>query len=113
VKFLCYININSTAEEDFKQNSGADPMTYSEEYRRRLIDNNFELMNGTTIQVTTDPSKIPKYFVKLEDLNQLKAAVAQEMDNGGTLNLNLLENSTRANQLSSNLEEEIFQQRRQ
>jgi hypothetical protein len=34
----------------------------SEEYRRRLIENNFEIMNGATIQVTTDPLKIPPYF---------------------------------------------------
>jgi hypothetical protein len=34
----------------------------SEDYRRRIIENNFELMNGQTIQVTTDPKKVPKYF---------------------------------------------------
>ena len=77
MKFICYIK---TDTNDYQEDD-------NEEYRRRLIDNNFELMNGSTIIVTTDPNKIPKYFIKLDNLEQLKAAVSQEMDNGGSLNL--------------------------
>lgn len=58
-----------------------------EDYRRRIIENNFDLMNGNTIHVTTDPNKIPKYFVRLDNLEQLKAAVSQAVDNGGSINL--------------------------
>lgn len=64
-----------------------DLMAYSEDYRKRLIENNFELMNGTTIQVTCDKSQIPKYFMTLDNLDEIKAAVAQDMENG---NLNML-----------------------
>lgn len=51
-------------------------MAFSEDYRKRLIENNFELMNGTTIQVTCDKKQIPKYFVSLDNLEDIKAAVA-------------------------------------
>ena len=52
----------------------------SEEYRRRIIENNFELMNGQTIKVTTDPNKVPKYFQRLDSIRALKDAVNEEME---------------------------------
>lgn len=52
----------------------------SEEYRRRIIENNFELMNGQTIQVTTDTNKIPRSFLRLDNLMAIKDAVKEEMD---------------------------------
>jgi hypothetical protein len=75
VKFICYINIddkrNHYAElegklksEDTKNEDGnpeieenknelpensIDDIHYNEEFRKRLIENNFDLMNGLTI----------------------------------------------------------------
>jgi hypothetical protein len=45
-----------------------------------MIENNFELMNGNTIQVTSDPMKVPKFFLRLDNMKALKEAVAIEMD---------------------------------
>lgn len=63
--------------EQFNEESGNDfQSNYNVEYRRRLIENNFELMNGNTIQVTTDPMKVPKFFKRLENQQAMKDAVA-------------------------------------
>lgn len=46
-------------------------------------------MNGTTIQVTTEQSKVPKGFLPLNNLDEIKAAVALEMGSEGNLGLML------------------------
>lgn len=80
-------------EESKNQQSreNSSEVNYSEEYRKRLIENNFDLMNGTTIQVTTDKSMIPKHFVMLDNRDELKAAVSMDIE-GNNLN-NLLNQS--------------------
>jgi hypothetical protein len=50
------------SSHDMLQFDAGEYGNMSEEYRRRIIENNFELMNGQTIQVTTDSKKVPKYF---------------------------------------------------
>ena len=62
-------------DEHHFENS-ADELHFNEEYRKRLIENNFDLMNGMTIQVTTKKEAIPKYFMPLDNLAEVKAAVA-------------------------------------
>lgn len=78
MKFVCYINIHSNENEENK--IAVDESNYSEEYRRKLIDNNFDMMKGATIQVTTDKSLIPKHFEILDNYNEMKEAVTQDME---------------------------------
>ena len=67
----------------------------TEEFRRRIIENNFELMNGQTIQVTTDPNKVPKFFKVLDSIRALKEAVLEEMEGPTTAaSAGLIHNST-------------------
>ena len=61
--------------QDMLQFEAGEYGNMSEEYRRKIIENNFELMNGTTISVTTDPNKVPMYFQRLNDLRALKLSV--------------------------------------
>ena len=35
----------------------------------------------------TDASKIPKYFIKLDDIEKIRQAVIEEMEGGPSLNL--------------------------
>ena len=44
-------------------------LNLNEEYRQRLVESNFDLMNGITIQVTTNRENIPKNFLALDDLD--------------------------------------------
>lgn len=37
-------------------------------------------MNGFTIQVATDINLIPKYFLPLDNLEEMKNAVTQDME---------------------------------
>jgi len=64
-----------------------DDIHFNEECRKRLIENNFDLMNGSTIHVTTSKDAIPKYFVPMDNIAEIKQAVAQDLDQN---NLNLL-----------------------
>ena len=57
-----------------------DENNLNNEFKKRLIENNLELMNGVTIQVTTDKDYIPDYFIPLENLEAMKAAVSMDMD---------------------------------
>lgn len=50
------------------------------DYKRKIIENNFELMNGSTIVVTTEESEIPKHFKPIENLEELKKVVNLDMD---------------------------------
>ena len=50
------------------------------DYRKRLVESNFDLMNGSTIHVTTDKSVVPKYFILLDNLDEMKQAVTQDME---------------------------------
>jgi hypothetical protein len=83
IKFICFINVETSnddvpnRQEDFKEYyEGEGGLNFNEDYRRRLIESNFELMNGITIQVTTDAMKIPKNFLRLDNLQEIKLAVA-------------------------------------
>lgn len=49
-----------------------DEINFNDEFKKRLIENNFDLMNGHTIKVTTDKDAIPKYFVPIENLEGMK-----------------------------------------
>lgn len=57
-----------------------DDVNFNEEFKRRLIENNFDLMNGKTIQVTTDREQIPQFFVPIDNLEGMKQAVSQDME---------------------------------
>jgi hypothetical protein len=48
--------------------------------RRKFIEGNIELMNGSTIVVTTDFSKVPKYFIELDDLDSIQQVVAEDFE---------------------------------
>lgn len=37
-------------------------------------------MNGSTIQVTTDKSLIPKHFIPLDNYIEMKNAISQDME---------------------------------
>ena len=52
----------------------------SEDFRKRMIENNFELMNGSTIVVVTSLMKIPKHFLPLNNLQAIREAVSEEME---------------------------------
>jgi len=49
-----------------------DDIHFNEEFRKRLIENNFDLMNGNTIHVTTNKDAIPKYFVPMDNIAEIK-----------------------------------------
>lgn len=55
-------------------------MNFNDEFKKRLIENNFDLMNGQTIQVTTDKEIIPKYFMPIDNIDGMKQAVAHDID---------------------------------
>lgn len=46
-------------------------------------------MNGSTIQVATDKNLIPKHFLPLEDIQEMKQAISLDMEGN---NLSLLLN---------------------
>lgn len=94
VKFICYININDTRDEELKEaynDPNVEEQSFSAEYRKRLIENSFDIMNGTTIHVTSNPDLIPKGFLPINDLEEMKQAVTQDMEGN---NLSLLLNQT-------------------
>jgi len=64
-----------------------DDNHYNDEFRRRIVENNFDLMNGLTIQVVTNKETIPKHFLPLDNMDEMKAAVASDLDQN---NLGLL-----------------------
>jgi hypothetical protein len=49
-----------------------DELNFNDEFKKRLIENNFDLMNGQTIQVTTDKDSIPKYFIPIDNIEGMK-----------------------------------------
>lgn len=60
-KFICFIDTSDSPAGSLEEQknfdlSQVDGLTFNEDYRKRLVENNFELMNGTTIQVTCDKS---------------------------------------------------------
>ena len=57
-----------------------DENNLNNEFKKRLIENNLELMNGSTIIVTTDREQIPNFFIPLENLEAMKLAVSLDMD---------------------------------
>ena len=91
-KFFCYIDIEKqstqgqeketkrgnpeTEADENRDEFQLDELNLNEEYRHRLVENNFDLMNGQTIQVTTNRDQIPHNFLPLDDLDQLKQAIA-------------------------------------
>lgn len=94
VKFICYINIKDTRDEELKEacnDLNVEEQSFSAEYRKRLIENSFDIMNGTTIHVTSNPDLIPKSFLPINNLEEMKQAVTQDMEGN---NLNLLLNQT-------------------
>ena len=55
-------------------------MNFNDEFKKRLIENNFDLMNGQTIQVTTDKDAIPKHFLPIDNIESMKKAVQMDID---------------------------------
>lgn len=49
MKFLCYINVELSPEQRIEYQHELEEPSNNEEYRRRMIESNFELMNGNTI----------------------------------------------------------------
>jgi hypothetical protein len=54
-----------------------------------VIENNLSLMNGYTVSVVTNINMIPRNFKVIDDLEQMKATVSEDM---GQNNLSFLIN---------------------
>lgn len=88
VEFICYVNTESPmpkcggeeSKQENQEEGSQDNAHQNEEFRKRLIENNFDLMNGVTIQVVTSRGAIPSHFVEMDDLDQIKSAVAHDLD---------------------------------
>lgn len=68
--------MNSEGEEE--ESKSNDVLT--EEYKRKIIESNFDIMNGHTINVIVDKSLIPKYFIPMNNLEDMKQAVVEDME---------------------------------
>lgn len=89
MKFICYIDTKDGQKVALEEEKNAQPEdeeyegsndNLSEESRRRFIENNIELMNGSTIVVTSDVTKIPKYFIELDNFKEIQQAVIEEFE---------------------------------